>query len=123
MPRDRVAGKLPCLANMTDTTLAEAIASTLNHLASMLDSDWAALAQRLRDARHRVLDEAGSGLSDSTIRQLQDLRRGTMGSLSDVTLGSLVDGRWVVDEPRERRFHELSRELRDQLVSLPASGG
>jgi hypothetical protein len=108
---------------MTDPTLAEAIASTLDRLASMLDREWAVLAQRLSDARRNVLDEAGSGLSDSTIRQLHDLRRGTMGSLSDVTLGSLVDGRWVVDEPRERQFRELSRDLHEQVSSLPPSSG
>ena len=107
---------------MTNPTLPDAIASTLDHLASMLDSDWAFMAQRLRDTRRRILDEAGSGLSDSTIRQLLDLRRGTMGSLSDVTLGSLVDGRWIVDEPSEQRFRELSRDLREQLERLPSSG-
>jgi hypothetical protein len=108
---------------MTDPTFAESIASTIDHLASMLEIEHAALARRLRDAQRHVLDEANSGLSDSTIRMLLDLRRGTMGSLSDVTLGSLVDGRWVVDEPRERQFRELSRELREQLSSLPPSGG
>jgi hypothetical protein len=107
---------------MTDPTLPDAIASTLEDLASMLDGDWAFLAGRLRDARRDVLAEARAGLTDPTIRKLQALRMGTMGSLSDVTLGSLVDGRWAVDEPRERRFRELSRDLRDHLSRLPPIG-
>jgi hypothetical protein len=53
---------------------------------------------------------------------LHNVRAGTMGGLSDVTLGSLVDGRWVVDEPRERQFFQLSRDLREYLSTLPPSG-
>jgi hypothetical protein len=106
---------------MTDPTLPDAIASTLDGLASMLGSEHAVLARRLRDAQRRVLGEASSGLSDSTIRMLHDVRAGTMGGLSDVTLGALVDGRWVVDQPRERRFFQLARDLRDQVSSLPPS--
>ncbi len=107
---------------MTDPTVPEAIASTLDLLASMLGSEHAGLARRLRDARRQVLQEAGSGLSNSTIQMLHDVRAGTMGGMSDVTLGSLVNGRWVVDEPRERRFFQLARDLRDQVSRLPPSG-
>jgi hypothetical protein len=107
---------------MTDPTLLDAIASTLDLLASMLGTENAVLARRLRDARRHVLDEASSGLSDSTIQMLQDVQAGTMGGLSDVTLGSLVDGRWVVDEPRERVFYQLTRDLWDDVASLPPSG-
>jgi hypothetical protein len=107
---------------MTDPTLPDAIASTLGSLASMLGSEHAVLVRRLRDAHRRVLEEASSGLSDSTIRMLHDVRAGTMGGLSDVTLGSVVDGRWVVDEPRERRFFQLARDLGEHLSSLPSSG-
>jgi hypothetical protein len=107
---------------MTDPTLPESIASTLDRLASMLGSEHAVLARRLRDAHHQVLGEASSGLSDSTIKMLHEVQVGTMGGLSDVTFGSLVDGRWVVDEPRERRFFELARDLRKQVSSLPPSG-
>ena len=46
-----------------------------------------------------------------------------MGGLSDVTLGSLVDGRWVVDEPRERQFYQLARDLRNKFASLSPTGG
>ena len=107
---------------MSDPTLPDAIASTLDLLASMLGSEHAVLARRLRDARRQVLDDARSGLSDSTIRALRDVRSGTMGGLSDVTLGSLVDGRWVVDEPRERRFLQLARDLAVHVSSPPSSG-
>jgi hypothetical protein len=107
---------------MTDPTLADSIASTLDRLASMLGSEHAGLARRLRDAHRQVLDEAGSGLSDSTIQMLHDVQAGTMGGLSDVTLGSLVDGRWVVDEPRERRFYQLTRDLWAYVSTLPPSG-
>jgi hypothetical protein len=107
---------------MTDPSLPHAIASTLDLLASMLGSEHAVLARRLRDARRQVLDEASSGLSDSTIRMLHDVRAGTMGGLSDVTLGSLVDGRWVVDEPRERQFFEFARDLTEYLATLPPPG-
>jgi hypothetical protein len=103
---------------MTDPTLPDAIASTLDLLASMLGSEWTALARRLRDTRRQVLDDPRPDLSDSTIRALRDVQRGTMGGLTDVTLGSLVDGRWVVDQPRERRFHELVRTLGEQVRSL-----
>jgi hypothetical protein len=103
---------------MTDPTPPGAIASTLELLASMLGSEWAVLARRLRDARRQLLDDASPGLSDSTIRALRDVQRGTMGGLTDVTLGSLVDGRWVVDQPRERRFYELVRTLGAQVSSL-----
>jgi hypothetical protein len=106
---------------MIDPTLAEAVATTLDDLASMLDGEHAFLAGRLRDAYRLVVDEARAGLSDSTIRMLQGLQSGTMGSLSDVTLGSLVDGRWVVDEARERHFRQLSRDLSDHLARLPPS--
>jgi hypothetical protein len=104
---------------MTDPTLADAIASTIDRLASMLGSEHAVLARRLRDTRDRVLDEAGSGLSDSTIQMLHDVQAGTMGGLSDVTLGSLVDRRWVIDEPRERQFHQLVRDLGEYVSTLP----
>jgi len=107
---------------MTDPTLPDAIASTLDRLASVLRSDHAGLARRLRDAHRDVLDETDSGLSDSTIQKLHDVQAGTMGGLSDVTLGSLVDGRWVVDEPRERVFYQLTRDLWDDVASLPPSG-
>ena len=107
---------------MTDSTLPDAIASTLDRLASMLGSEHAGLARRLRDAHRRVLDEASSGLSDSTIQMLRDVQAGTMGGLSDVTLGSLVDRRWVVDEPRERQFYQLTRDLWDDVAALPPTG-
>lgn len=107
---------------MTDPKLPDAIASTLDLLASMLGSEHAGLARRLHDARRQVLDEASSGLSDSTIQMLHNVRAGTMGGLSDVTLGSLVDGRWVVDEPREREFFRLARDLRENISTLPPSG-
>ncbi len=67
---------------MTDPTLPEAIASTLDRLASMAASENAILARRLRDARRQVLDEASSGLSDSKIQMLHDVQAGTMGGLS-----------------------------------------
>ena len=60
--------------------------------------------------------------ADSTIQMLHDVRAGTMGGLSDVTLGSLVDGRWVVDQPRERRFHQLARDLGEYVSALQPSG-
>jgi hypothetical protein len=107
---------------MTDPTLLDAIASTLDLLASMLGTENAVLARRLRDARRHVLDEASSGLSDSTIQMLQDVQAGTMGGLSDVTLGRLVDRRWVVDEPREREFYQLVRDLEWYVAALPPSG-
>ena len=107
---------------MTDPKLAGAIASTLDRLASMLGSEHAVLARRLRDARRQVLDEASSGLSDSTIQMLHDVQAGTMGGLSDVTLGSLVNRRWVVDEPRERQFYQLARDLAEYVSTLPRPG-
>jgi hypothetical protein len=107
---------------MTDPTLPDSIASTLDRLALTLGSEHAVLARRLRDAHRRVLEEARSGLSDSTIRMLLEVQAGTMGGLSDVTFGSLVDGRWVVDRPRERRFFQRARDLRNQVSSLPPSG-
>jgi hypothetical protein len=107
---------------MTDPTVSDAIASTLDILASMLGNEHAVLARRLRDARRQVLDEASSGPSDSTIQMLHDVRAGTMGGLSDVTLGSLVDGRWVVDQPRERQFYQLARDLGEYVSTLPLSG-
>ena len=107
---------------MTDPSLPDAIASTLDGLASMLGSEHAALARRLRDARRQVLDEAGSGLSDPTIQMLHDVQAGTMGGLSDVTLGSLVERRWVVDEPREREFYKLVRDLQELVSTLRPSG-
>ena len=116
------AGYPPDRDLMTDPKLAEAIASTLEPLASMLGSEHAVLARRLRDARRQVLDEASSGLSDSTIQMLHDVRAGTMGGLSDVTFGSLVDGRWVVDEPRESQFFQLARDLGEYVSTLPPSG-
>jgi hypothetical protein len=108
---------------MTDPTLPDAIASTLDRLASMLGSEHAILARRLRDAHRQVLDETGSGLSDSTIQMLHDVKAGTMGGLTDVTLGWLVDRRWVVDEPREREFYQLIRDLERYVSALPPSGG
>jgi hypothetical protein len=107
---------------VTDPKLPDAIASTLELLASMLGREQAVLARRLLDARRQVLDEASSGLSDSTIQMLHNVRAGTMGGLSDVTLGSLVDGRWVVDEPRERRFFQLTRDLGEYISTLPPPG-
>jgi hypothetical protein len=107
---------------MTDPTPPDEIASTLDFLASMLGSEWAGLARRLRDARRQVLDDPSPDVSDSTIRALRDVQRGTMGGLTDVTLGSLVDGRWVVDEPRERRFLQLIRILGEQVRSLRSPG-
>jgi hypothetical protein len=88
----------------------------------MLGNEHAVLARRLRDARRQVLDDASSGLSDSTIQMLHDVQAGTMGGLSDVTLGSLVDRRWVVDEPRERQFFQLTRDLAEYVSTLQPSG-
>jgi hypothetical protein len=107
---------------MTDATLLDAIASTLDRLASMLGSEHAILARRLRDARRQVLEEASSGLSDSTIQVLHDVQAGTMGGLSDVGFGSLVDRRWVNDEPRDRQFYQLTRELAEYVSALSPSG-
>jgi hypothetical protein len=107
---------------MTDPTLPDAIASTLDRLASMLGSEHSALARRLRDARRHVLDEAGSGLSDSTIQMLHDVKAGTMGGLTDVAFGSLVDRRWINDEPREREFYKLVRDLEELVANLPPPG-
>jgi len=107
---------------MTDPTLPDAIASTLDLLASMLGTEYAILARRLRDARRHVLDEAHSGLSDSTIQLLHEVQAGTMGGLSDVTFGSLVDRRWVNDEPRERQFYQLTRDLAEYVSTLSRSG-
>ena len=107
---------------MTDPTLPDAIASTLDLLASMLGPEYAILAQRLRDARRQVVDEAGSGLSDSTIQMLHDVQAGTMGGLSDVAFGSLVDRRWVNDEPRDRRFYQLTRDLAEYVSTLRPTG-
>lgn len=107
---------------MTDPTLRDAIASTLERLESMLGSEYAILARRLRDARRQVLDEAGSDLSDSTIQMLHDVQAGTMGGLSDVAFGSLVDRRWVNDEPRTRQFYQLVRDLHEYVLNLRPSG-
>ena len=67
---------------MTDPTVPEAIAPTLDRLASMAASENAILARRLRNARRQVLDEASSGLSNSKIQMLHDVQAGTMGGLS-----------------------------------------
>jgi hypothetical protein len=107
---------------MTDPTPPDEIATTLDLLASMLGPEWATLARRLRDARRQLLDDARPDLSDATIRALRDVQRGTMGGLTDVTLGSLVDGRWVVDEPRERQFDQLVRSLGKQVSGLRSPG-
>jgi hypothetical protein len=107
---------------MTDPALTDAIASTLDRLASMLGPEHAILARRLRDAHRHVLDEATSGLSDSTIEMLHDVQAGTMGGLSDVAFGSLVDRRWVNDEPRDREFYQLTRDLAGYVSALRPSG-
>jgi hypothetical protein len=105
---------------MTNVALRQA-AATLDQVASMLDLEHAAIAQRVRRARDELVDDPGSDLPDSTIRRLRRLMTGTMGSMSDVAFGTLVDGRWVVDGEKERRYQNLSRELEDQLARLPPS--
>lgn len=106
---------------MTDVALRQALAATLNALASLLDREHAAIAQRVRRALDELVNDPGTDLPDSTLRRLRRLMTGTMGSISDVTFGTLVDGRWVVDGDKERRFQDLSRELVDQLARLPPS--
>ena len=101
--------------------LRQAIASTLDALASMLDREHAALAQRLRRTHNELVDDQSPDVPDATVRRLRRLTTGTMGAMSDVTFGALVDGRWVTDEVRERRYRDLSREFVDQLASLPPS--
>ena len=54
---------------------------------------------------------------------LHDVQAGTMGGLSDVAFGSLVDRRWVNDEPRELRFRQLTRDLAEDVSALRPSGG
>jgi hypothetical protein len=106
---------------MTDPVLREAMATTLDDLASMLDRAPTALVQRLRRAHDELVDDPSSDLPDLTVRRLRRLVTGTMGAMSDVTFGALVDGRWVVDDARERRFRDVSREFQDQLSRLPPS--
>jgi hypothetical protein len=53
---------------------------------------------------------------------LHDVQAGTMGGLSDVGFGSLVDGRWVNDEPRDRQFYQLTRELAEYVSAIRPSG-
>ena len=107
---------------MTESTVPDAIASTLERLESMLGSEYPILARRLRDARRQVLDETGSGLSNSTIQMLHDVQAGTMGGLSDVAFGSLVDRRWVNDDTRERQFYQLVHDLEEYVSTLQPSG-
>lgn len=106
---------------MTDVALREAIATTLDQLASMLEREHAALGQRLRHARDELVDDPSPDLPDSIVRRLRRLVTGTMGAMSDVTFGALVDGRWVPDDAREQHFRDLSREFQDQLSRLPTS--
>jgi hypothetical protein len=37
-------------------------------------------------------------------------------------LGSLMDRRWVNDEPRDRQFYQLTRELAEYVSALRPSG-
>ena len=53
---------------------------------------------------------------------LHDVQAGTMGGLSDVGFGSLVDRRWVNDEPRDRQFYQLTRDLAEYVSTLRPSG-
>jgi hypothetical protein len=107
--------------NLMNSELRQAIASTLDALASMLDREHAALAKRVRRAHDDLVDDHSPEVPDTTVRRLRRLMTGTMGGMSDVTLGALVDGRWVPDDARERHFRDLSRELGDRLSSLPPS--
>jgi len=54
---------------MTDPVLREAMATTLDDLASMLDRAPTALVQRLRRAHDELVDDPSSDLSDSTVRR------------------------------------------------------
>lgn len=106
---------------MTDPTIREAIASTLAELASMLEPEHAALAERLRRAHEVAARDPGGDLPDQAVRLLRRVTMGTMGAMSDVAFGSIVDGRWVADDVRDQRFHDLSLRLSDQLSRLPPS--
>jgi len=106
---------------MTDPTVREAIASTLAEIASMLEPEHAALAGRVRRARDVAAADPRGELADRDVRLLRRITTGTMGGLSDVAFGAIVNGGWVADEARDQRFHGLSRRLDDQLSRLPPS--
>jgi hypothetical protein len=106
---------------MADPTVSEAIASTLAELGSMLQPEHAALAGRIRRAHDVAAADPQGELADRDVRLLRRITMGTMGGMSDVAFGAIVDGRWVVDEARDQRFHDLSLRLSDQLSRLPPS--
>ena len=106
---------------MNDPTIREAIASTLAELASMLEREHAGLAERVRRALDVVAGDPHEHLSDPAVRLLRRLTTGTMGAMSDVVFGAIVDERWVAESARDQRFHELSLRLGEQLSRLPPS--
>ena len=106
---------------MTDPTVREAVASTLAELGSMLQPEHPALAVRVRRAHDVAAADPHGELADRDVRLLRRITMGTMGGMSDVAFGAIVDGRWVADEARDQRFHDLNLRLDHQLSLLPPS--
>lgn len=87
----------------------------------MLQPEHIAIAGRVRRARDVATADLSGEMADRDVRLLRRITMGTMGGLSDVAFGSIVDGRWVADEAGDQRFHDLSLRLNDQLSRLPPS--
>ena len=106
---------------MTDPTAREAIELTLAELASMLRPEHAVLAARVRRGATSPPPTRTEKSQTGDVRMLRRITMGTMGGMSDVAFGAIVDGRWVADEARDHRFRDLSVRLSGQLSRLPPS--
>jgi len=81
-------------------------------------SPHAIVQARIRRVREELEAAPPGPLSSDLVQHVHQLRQGTMGSLSDVVFADLRDNRWIPDEPRNERWLQLSRDLRDYARRL-----
>jgi hypothetical protein len=85
----------------------------------MLGAEHAVLASRLSDVAMELRQAPPGDLDGRLAGHVRRLTQGTMGSLSDVMLGSFQGQQWVLDRDRDARFGALRRELGALIARLP----
>jgi hypothetical protein len=104
---------------MNEPDLISSLIRVIDELVSMLGPENSVLATRLRDVAGELRQAPPGDPDGGLARNVRRLTEGTMGSLSDVMLGSFHGRRWVLDRDRDATFSALRRELGALIARLP----
>jgi hypothetical protein len=104
---------------MIEPDVLPSLIGVIDELVGMLGAEHAVLASRLSDVAMELRQAPPGDLDGRLVGHVRRLTEGTMGSLSDVMLGSFQGRQWVVDRDRDARFGALRRELGALIARLP----